>query len=316
MGQKRLTFREDGTFKIVQFTDVHLIDGSGEEKDQRTLALMKDIVKREQPDLIVYTGDLIFSERAGEPAEAFRSVIGVAEAAGIPYGVVYGNHDSEQGVTRAELQTILEERELSLSKAGPADIHGTGNYVLTVQRSSGTGEAAVLYFVDSGEYASPSVGGYAWLHPDQVNWYSAQSSRISALNKGPLPALAFLHIPLPEYREAALKGEILGTKGEEVCCPVINSGMFAAMLDGGDVMGVFAGHDHDNDYMAAHHGITLAYGRVTGWNTYGALQRGARVIELREDAFSFRTWIRLEDGSVVNEAKAAMEKTGEVSGRI
>ncbi len=315
MKQRRLTFREDGTFKMVQFTDVHLIDGSGEEKDQRTLALMKDIVKREQPDLVVYTGDLIFSEHAGDPAQAFRSVIGVAESFGIPYAVVYGNHDSEQGVTRAELQAILEERKLSLSQAGPADIHGTGNYVLTVQRSSGTGEAAVLYFVDSGEYASPSVGGYAWLHPDQVNWYSAQSRRISALNKGPLPSLAFLHIPLPEYREAALNGEIQGTKGEEVCCPIINSGMFAAMLEGSDVMGVFAGHDHDNDYLVTHHGIALAYGRVTGWNTYGALQRGARVIELREDSFSFRTWVRLEDGSVVNEVKAGMANTGEVSGR-
>lgn len=311
MASGQLAFREDGTFKIVQFTDVHLVDGAGEEKDQRTLALMEDILRQERPDLVVYTGDLIFSELASNPAEAFRSVIGIAEAAGIPYGVVYGNHDSEQGVTRAELQGILEERELSLSQSGPADIHGTGNYVLTVQKSSGSEEAAVLYFVDSGEYACSSIGGYAWLHPDQVSWYNAQSSRISARNKGPLPALAFLHIPLPEYHEAAVNGEIQGTKGEEVCCPKINSGMYAAMMEGSDVIGVFAGHDHDNDYIVAHHGITLAYGRVTGWNTYGALQRGARVIELREGEFSFRTWIRLEDGSVANEAKAGAEYAGE-----
>ncbi|MHA7966376.1 metallophosphoesterase family protein [Paenibacillus sp. CAU 1782] len=298
-----LAFREDGTFKIVQFTDVHLVNEDGEDKDKRTLALMADILEREQPDLVVYTGDLIFSEHAGNPAKAFLSVIGVAEAAGTPYGVVYGNHDSEHGITRAELQGILEERQLSLSQSGPADIRGTGNYVLTISRASGPEEAAVLYFVDSGEYACPSIGGYAWLHPDQVNWYSAQSSSISYRNNGPLPALAFLHIPLPEYHEAALSGNIQGTKGENVCCPKINSGMFAAMMEGSDVMGVFAGHDHDNDYIVPHHGIALAYGRITGWNTYGSLQRGARVIQLREGEFSFRTWIRLEDGSVHHEAE-------------
>ncbi|MNW61811.1 hypothetical protein D3C74_398990 [compost metagenome] len=64
-------------------------------------------------------------------------------------------------------------------------------------------------------------------------------------------------------------------------------------------MAAFAGHDHDNDYIGVLHGITLAYGRVTGHNTYGALQRGARVIQLTEGERRFETWIRQEDGSVV-----------------
>ena len=43
--------------------------------------------------------------------------------------------------------------------------------------------------------------------------------------------------------------------------------MFAAMYEGGDVMGMFAGHDHDNDYSVMWHGILLAYGRFGGGNT-------------------------------------------------
>ena len=67
----------------------------------------------------------------------------------------------------------------------------------------------------------------------------------------------------------------------------------------GDVRGVFVGHDHDDDYAVSWKGILLAYGRYTGGNTvYNHLTNGARVIELDENANSFRTWIRLKEGVV------------------
>ncbi len=55
-----------------------------------------------------------------------------------------------------------------------------------------------------------------------------------------------------------------GTRMEEACSPRINTGMFAAMKEAGDVMGVFVGHDHDNDYAVMWKNILLAYGRYTG----------------------------------------------------
>lgn len=42
-----------------------------------------------------------------------------------------------------------------------------------------------------------------------------------------------------------------GSKFERVCCPEVNTGLFAAMLERGDVMGTFAGHDHINDYWGS-----------------------------------------------------------------
>lgn len=67
--------------------------------------------------------------------------------------------------------------------------------------------------------------------------------------------------------------------------------------------GVFAGHDHLNDYWGYLHGISLCYGRTTGFNAYGreGLARGARVIELREGDEEFATWLRLEGGVLVKE---------------
>lgn len=59
--------------------------------------------------------------------------------------------------------------------------------------------------------------------------------------------------------------------------------MFAAMKEAGDVMGMFVGHDHDNDYAVMWKDILLAYGRFTGGNTeYNHLPNGARIIVLDE----------------------------------
>ena len=293
---KKLQFNQEGTFKIVQFTDIHLKDGFDAEKDERTLALMEQIVVTEKPDLIVYSGDLIASEDVQDGCETMRRAIHSAVKAEIPFAVIYGNHDSEKGVTRAQLQAALSEYEHCIAEAGPEDIHGVGNYVAEIQHSEEDKTAAVLYFFDSGEYAPDHIGGYAWIHPDQVNWYAGQSRQLSAQHDGPLPGLAFLHIPLPEYDAVWHSGTVAGRKGEEVCSPKINSGLFAAMLEAGDVMGVFAGHDHDNDYVGRLHGVALGYGRVTGWNTYGELERGARIITLKQGERQFDSWITFGDG--------------------
>ncbi len=61
-------------------------------------------------------------------------------------------------------------------------------------------------------------------------------------------------------------------------------------------MGMFVGHDHNNnDYAVAYKEVLLAYGRYTGGNTvYNDLaSNGARVIVLREGERKFDTYIRL-----------------------
>ena len=64
----------------------------------------------------------------------------------------------------------------------------------------------------------------------------------------------------------------------------------------GDVMGAFNGHDHDNDYIGIFKGIALGYGRVSGWDAYGDMERGARIIRLYEGQFKFDSWITTAKG--------------------
>ena len=142
--------------------------------------------------------------------------------------------------------------------------------------------------------------GYDWLGLSQVNWYVRESRNYTTQKEGkPLPALAFIHIPLPEYTQAweSLETKRYGERNEKECSPNLNSGMFTNMLECGDVMGMFAGHDHVNDYIATLYDVAMAYGRASGGkNTYGDKTPGSRIIVLKEGKREFDTWLR-EKGS-------------------
>jgi hypothetical protein len=86
----------------------------------------------------------------------------------------------------------------------------------------------------------------------------------------------------------------VGIKQEDVCSPDINSGMYNAFLESKDVMGMFVGHDHNNNYIGCLRGICMAYGQATGRECYGNIGKGYRVIELHEGRRKFDTWVRVK----------------------
>jgi hypothetical protein len=171
--------------------------------------------------------------------------------------------------------------------------------------SDGKKEERILYCIDSHSYCTvPGIKGYDYIKFDQIEWYRKQSEEIRKRNNNDtIPALAFFHIPLPEFKEAASNEgvKLVGTRLESVCSPVVNSGMFLAMKEMGDVNGVFVGHDHNNDYALWLDDIVLAYGRYTGGSTvYGDLPNGARVIVLTEGDRGFESYIVTAGGEVSN----------------
>jgi len=295
-----LKFNIDGTFKIVQFTDIHWKNESSQ--NSALLGLMSGILDRERPDMVVYTGDIITSEPA---PKGWQTIVRPCIEKKIPWAVTLGNHDDEHNLDRIEIISLLEKLPYSTVQAGPAEIGGSGNSVMAIRDVKDQENAALVYFLDSNAYTPiEGVGSYGWIEFDQMEWYRQKSAHYTRLNNDePLPALAFFHIPLPEYKTVweSPDSTCIGVKNEEVCAPAINTGMFAAMLESRDVMGVFVGHDHVNDYIGCLHGICLAYGRVTGLDAYGDLPRGARVIELSEGEREFKSWIRTENRERINE---------------
>lgn len=296
-----LRFRGDETFTIVQLTDVHW--RNGDEADQRSRALIELVLDIERPDLVVLTGDILSGEESHDPGAAYRAAAAPIEDREIPWAAVFGNHDDEGSLSRKALLEVQQALPHCLTEAGPRNITGVGNYVLRLLAAKDDRLAAALYFIDSGGYNAFGVGHYAWIARDQIEWYARASARlrseiIASGGEAPLPALAFFHIPLPEYDEVWRTAACRGHRYEPVCGPSANSGLFAALLEAGDVMGTFCGHDHVNDFEGELHGVRLCYGRATGFSPYGreGFPRGARVVRLQQGERSFLTWVRLEDG--------------------
>ena len=302
MKSQDLKFGEDKKFKIVQFTDVHWKADSiaSEEAGER----MSEVLDAEKPDLVIFTGDVIF----GKPADkSMRCALEPTIKRGIPFAVTFGNHDDELGMSRKELYDFIKDMPGNLTSTVEG-LSGVTNFILPVKASDGSKDAALLYVFDSHSYSTlKHLKGYGWIKHDQVQWYLNESKKFTESNGGtPLTALSFFHIPLPEYHEAVNNegSFLIGTRKEEACNQEINTGMFAAMQEAGDVLGVFVGHDHVNDYAVSWKGIMLCYGRFTGGKTvYHDMPggNGARVIELTEGVRQFRSWIRLEGGKVINE---------------
>lgn len=288
----QLKFHQDKSFKIAQFTDLHWDNGSA--NCSKTRATIEMVLKTEKPDLAILTGDIVTNIPAKEGWQAVATPFIETKT---PWAVTLGNHDAEPGISRDEIFELLETMPYFVGSKGP-ELTGCGNYVLEIKSSESDQTAAVLYCFDSNSYSTNrKASDYDWVHFDQIGWYRTQSQQFTTQNAGsPLPSLAFLHIPLIEYKFIEDKESTVGRREEGVASADLNSGLFASLFEMKDVMGVFAGHDHDNNYIGIHKEIALAFGQRTGADAYGKLPIGSRIIQLAEGDYRFDSWIRTDEG--------------------
>ncbi len=287
---------ENARFRIAQFTDLHWTPKSA--KCAETMAIIRAVLEAEKPHLAVLTGDIV---TAAPALEGWKAVIRIFEEARTPFVVTMGNHDPEV-MNRDTIFDLLLQSPCYVGTKGPERFRGRGNCAVTVKGGDGKTHVrtkALLYCIDSNDYRpTDKHGRYDWIHLDQIHWYLQTSRGFAAYNdRKPIPALAFFHIPLPEYKHLVDRKAYSGEFREAgIGSPEVNSGMLSAFIEQGDVMGVFTGHDHDNDFIGVEQGIALAYGRVSGADAYGTLTRGARIIELHEGLMRFDSWISTPDG--------------------
>ncbi|MFD0824589.1 metallophosphoesterase family protein [Neobacillus sp. M.A.Huq-85] len=311
----KLQFNPNGKFKIVQFNDTQ----DDEQIDRRTIELMEKVLDSEKPDFVVLNGDIITGgcNSELEMRQAMNNVAQPMEQRGIKWAVTFGNHDEDStpkgGLDEEAMLKFYMAYKYNVNQPGVNDINGTGNMNLLIRDSAGKKGAFNLWLLDSGRYAPKTIAGqdfsgyptWDWIRSNQVNWYFETSKKLEKQFGYKVPSLMFIHIPLWEHRymwfdsvdsrtdidhaRAIEKHQIEGERNEEECPGPINSGMFSAMLDRGDVKGVFCGHDHVNTYMGNYFGILLGYSGSTGFGAYGLpgaernRLRGARVFNLDEN---------------------------------
>ncbi len=292
-----LRFNKDKTFKVMQFTDLHLgANNEYEEKESvKTIARVDKIVKSEAPDVIILTGDNVTETPAKPMWDLLLSKLNDLKT---PFVLLFGNHDAEQDLSREEMSRMVVANRYSLNtlneKGELADLD------IPVLGSDGRKVEAALYCLDSHDYSTlEGIDGYGWFTQKQIDWMRERCLKRTEENDGKhLLSLAYFHIPLVECGTSIRHhgNSRVGIRGENECPGVLNTGMFAAMVETGNVLGVFSGHDHDNDYLVGEQGIAIGYGRFSGsCNTYTHLRPGARIVILEEGKRIFKTYIREEE---------------------
>lgn len=315
-----LKFGEDGKFRIMQITDIQ----DGPFLEYATMQFLKDVVEAEKPDLIVLTGDNISG--GSSPTKLLAKIaisryMSIFEEAGIPVAMVYGNHDSEGPADKEYQMEVYESFDCFVGCEGE-DLTGCGNYYLPIYDAKGEEMLYNLWMFDSltynrhpesetdVAYYENDLGGYACVHKDQIDWYVRESNKLKEANGGKVvPSMVFQHIVVPEIFDALVKDAngnwalpkgSQGVLGEDPCPPAYSNGQFDAMVEQGDVVAMFFGHDHKNDFIVNHKGIDLSTTPGAGFSSYGNIDRGVRIIELDEkDLSTYKTevikWVDFYD---------------------
>lgn len=294
---KKVEFSDDLPFefhltspslKVLQFTDLHLTYGF-DKNDQKTLKLIKNITNYVEPDLVIFTGDQTLSITA---VARYKQLVSLAESLKTPWTFIFGNHDNDFNSYYSLLEAVNSMNPQYLYfKVGPSLIDGGyGNFEIAYYYNDLP--FYHLYMLDTknelDKRTSVHLSRYDYLSEAQVNWYKDRSQDDN------VKSTIYMHIPLPQHREVNDFPLLSGQKGEGVYSQGLDTGFFDAMKDNGVSEAVFVGHDHRNNYVFEKEGIKLGYGQISGYNAYGTLTRGARVVEISED-HEFSTYIIYED---------------------
>lgn len=305
-----LRFSDSGKFKILQISDTQ--DDHHPAYDM--LNLIKISIEQTQPDLIVFTGDIVEDSRVGDfgvddengregvtvddydqtvanVKVACDAVFAAVEEAGIPFAVTQGNNDYRSGVKNEDWLKLYSQYKNCLVRDESPDEDGRIDYNLEIKGSDGSTKFN-LWLMDT---RGSSVNG------EQIEWYKNESAALKAANGGePVPSFVFQHINTSDignlfeecnfWDEGAsisdgkcyrLNQDIASGFHSGAIAPGQTSEQFKAWKECGDVLGAYFGHWHTEGYTGVWDGIELGF-------TYGAEfakpgPYGIRVFTLYED---------------------------------
>ncbi|KAJ5698122.1 hypothetical protein N7462_000127 [Penicillium macrosclerotiorum] len=328
--EHKLRFNQDGTFQISVFSDLHFAENA--TLDDMTKEVVAYVIEEENIDLVVLNGDLISGEatNSSNAGDYLDEVVSPLVNAGQLWASTYGNHDSNVNLNPMKDIYDKERRynnSLTHSMISSQDA-GITNYYLPVypHDTSESTPALILWFFDSkgGSYPINSTEGSAsgtrsdWV----IEWFQETNANLTAQYHTMIPSISFYHIPahaMREYQEEGVDSNTTpGLNGEDVVSQ--GSGdtdytgqdraFMKALLNTTGMIATFSGHDHDNDWCfkwnsvvdrnLSGDGISMCYGRHTGYGGYGDAARGGRQILFNQSTIQneVRTWVRLEDGTI------------------
>lgn len=302
-GFYKITNQEDKDFKLLQLTDIHL-GGSNASfgNDKLALNAMYKLIKYTEPDLIIITGDMLFSSILSRNVNNANAAIALKvfmEKIGIPWTITFGNHDYELYNThdQSKIENIFSsDKNFLFNKAFYHDENAYSNQAIKLYNYDNTINTLILT-LDSNELIKNESNSIAW-----YNMIIEMSEITEGKN---VPSLLFLHMPLYEYENAWNSKNndevtyLYGEKREDICYEK-KTNLFNAILEKESTKGIFCGHDHLNDFSLIYKGVRMTYGKSIDYITYKGIgnkkaQRGGTLIEIKNDSSFNVTPISLEN---------------------
>ena len=205
-----------------------------------------------------------------------------------------------------------EQFDCFIGCAGEDFGNGTcGTYYIPLYSSTDANKMIFnIWMIDSGDYRTDNdLDGYAATSKEQIEWYKQTSDKLKAENGGEkVNSLVFQHIIVGEIYDVLKKSDSwksysykhlynkdeyymfdpdcvnYGTIREYPCPGYENYGQFDAMVEKGDVLAMFTGHDHTNAFGVEHKGIDIVNSLSTRYiGLFHSTQCGYRVIEVDEN---------------------------------
>lgn len=266
---------QDG-FTILQLTDIHWNGatqiGDAEYGSKRYLKKVIDeaIAHAGHVDLIEVTGDtFMLADKV-----AVKSFIDFMEDVGIPYAMVWGNHDRENKYNPNWISEQFLNAPYSLyTEVDNDNVHERCNYIINLNDADGN-TCWQLTQLDSG--ASYRNGAadlgltYDYIRNDQYEWMSAEHELVGA----EVPVICFYHIPQKDGPDnfdaiqagAELKHKFFKHEG-------FGSSKYAASTEdvflANNVKAAFMGHAHSSDWTYTNSdGIVYSFGVKSGSELY------------------------------------------------
>ena len=288
-------------------TDLHFGSYPFDDTDLKTIKLIEKLVKKYKVDFIAITGDLIWASSLNA-LEIFEELIKFLDTLEVEFAITLGNHESE----RENLNYLIEDfeeqdekvknefknsKELTKYKENYKNLKPYGRKELFNIIKKSKNHVKIenefwscdkfhyyvdrknirLVFLDTGSYDKYGFGLYEFLDFSSIDYLENVTKDKDSY--------VFCHIPFREYFDAKNKDLAVGNQDEEVCAGKINTGVFARLNFNTKTRAVYCGHDHENDFTAKYGNIILNYGRCGGYNTYGNLKRGGRIIDISGNKF-------------------------------
>lgn len=311
-----LKFNTDGKFKILNICDIQ----EDYPLHPGTVEFINEVLIQETPDLVVLGGDNCDAVKADVEA-GIEEICNLFVESGTYFTLVFGNHDEERGFCKEDLLEMYKKYggEYCLAFDEKPELSGAATHSLPIKSSSSDKIAFNLYMIDSNMYVYDENGnnlGWDNVHEDEIEWYKDTAARLKAENGGEtVPSMVFQHIVVPEIYDKLyfkdklfngklgidledndyvfipkLSGLLFGIKDgfllEHPCPGYRNYGQLDAMVETGDVLAVFSGHDHSNSFTVNVKGIDIVNSPACSVVRGTALSRGCRVIELDESDLS------------------------------